>query len=51
MMEHSVTYVVCLQRRTETNGPLAVRQRGTGTVADLLGANYDEPLKMELNTV
>jgi hypothetical protein len=51
--------VTCIQRRTETNGPLAVRQRGTGAVADtvfcsaadLVGTSYDEPLKMDLKSV
>jgi hypothetical protein len=49
--------VACLQRRTEADGTLTVRQRETGAVADtvsctavdLLGASCEEPLKMELN--
>jgi hypothetical protein len=57
VMEHSVTCVTCLQSGTDRW--YAVRQRGTGgvadtvfsTAADLLGASYDEPLKMELNSV
>jgi hypothetical protein len=43
----------------QTDGTLTVQHRGTGTVtdnvfctaADLLGASYDEPTKIELNSV
>jgi hypothetical protein len=59
MLEQNMTCVTCLQCRIETDGTLTVLQRGTGavadsvfcTAADLLGASYDEPTKIELNSV
>jgi hypothetical protein len=56
---HSSRHYVLQCSRTETDGTLTVWQRGTGTVADsvfctaadLLGVSYDEPLKIELNSV
>jgi hypothetical protein len=51
MTEHNVTCVTSVQCRTETDGPLTVQQRETGSAADLLTASYDDLLQMEQNSV